>query len=125
MQKTKKSFARIIVAFMIIFALAIPMSAIAADETADAAVLTIGATDEAAAETAFTLGEGEEVGHFYIGRHVKQPVRHYAVHLAAEIFESALLFLGILRDGHVVAVLQRRDELLCPRVHGRTRLPAQ
>ena len=60
MQKTKKSFARIIVAFMIIFALAIPMSAFAADETADAAVLTIGATEEAAAETAFTLGEGED-----------------------------------------------------------------
>ena len=59
MQKSKKSFARIIVALMIIFALAIPMSAFAADETADAAVLTIGATDTAV-ETAFTLGEGED-----------------------------------------------------------------
>ena len=60
MQKNKKSFAKIILALMVIFALAIPMSAFAADETADAAVLTIGATEEIAAETAFTLGEGED-----------------------------------------------------------------
>ena len=65
MQKSKKSFAKIILAIMVIFALAIPMSAVAfaADDVAaiaeDAAVLTIGKTEE----TAFTVdvdGEATE-----------------------------------------------------------------
>ena len=61
MQKSKKSFARIIVALMIIFALAIPMSAFAADDTAAPLTLIAGvATEPAGQETAFTLGEGED-----------------------------------------------------------------
>ncbi len=61
MQKSKRNLAKIILAFMVIFALATPMSAFAADETADAVTLIAGvATEPAGQETAFTLGEGED-----------------------------------------------------------------
>ena len=86
MQKSKRSFAKIILAFMIIFALAIPMSAFAADETADAAVLTIGATEEIAAETAFTLGEGEDAVEYDLadGDSALEYVGGYADNLEAD-----------------------------------------
>ena len=64
MQKSRKTMAKIILAIMVVFALAIPMSAscFAADDVAaiseDAAVLTVGAADE----TAFTVDvDGEAV----------------------------------------------------------------
>ena len=86
MQKSKRNLAKIILAFMVIFALAIPMSAFAADETADAAVLTIGATEEAAAETAFTLGEGEDAVEYDLtdGESALGYVEGYADNLEAD-----------------------------------------
>ena len=86
MQKSKRNLAKIILAFMVIFALAIPMSAFAADETADAAVLTIGATEEAAAETAFILGEGEDAVEYDLtdGESALEYVGSYADNLEAD-----------------------------------------
>ena len=86
MQKSKRNLAKIILAFMVIFALAIPMSAFAADETADAAVLTIGATEEAAAETAFILGEGEDAVEYDLadGDSALEYVGSYADNLEAD-----------------------------------------
>ena len=86
MQKPKRNLAKIILAFMVIFALAIPMSAFAADETADAAVLTIGATEEAAAETAFILGEGEDAVEYDLtdGESALGYVEGYADNLEAD-----------------------------------------
>lgn len=86
MQKSKRNLAKIILAFMVIFALAIPMSAFAADETADAAVLTIGATEEAAAETAFILGEGEDAVEYDLadGDSALEYVGGYADNLEAD-----------------------------------------
>ena len=61
MQKSKRSFAKIILAFMIIFALAIPMSCAAADEVAAPLMAeTTGTAADVAAEPVFTLGEGED-----------------------------------------------------------------
>ena len=61
MQKSKRSFAKIILAFMIIFALAIPMSCAAADEVAAPLMTeTTGTAADVAAEPVFTLGEGED-----------------------------------------------------------------
>ncbi len=84
MQKRKRSLAKIILAFMVIFALAIPMSAFAADETAE--VLTIGATEEIAAETAFTLGEGEDAIDYDLsdGESALEYVGGYADNLEAD-----------------------------------------
>ncbi len=84
MQKTKKSLAKVILAFMIIFALAIPMSAFAADETAE--VLTIGATEEVAAEPVFTLGEGEDAVEYDLSDHdsALSYVEGYADNLEAD-----------------------------------------
>ncbi|MBQ1994608.1 MAG: Na+/H+ antiporter NhaC family protein [Clostridia bacterium] len=62
------------------------MSAFAADETADAAVLTIGATEEAAAETAFILGEGEDAVEYDLadGDSALEYVGSYADNLEAD-----------------------------------------
>ncbi|MBQ5905358.1 MAG: Na+/H+ antiporter NhaC family protein [Clostridia bacterium] len=62
------------------------MSAFAADETADAAVLTIGATEEAAAETAFILGEGEDAVEYDLtdGESALEYVGSYADNLEAD-----------------------------------------
>ena len=61
MQKSKRSFAKIILAFMIIFALAIPMSCVAADDVAAPLMAeTTGTAADVAAEPVFTLGEGED-----------------------------------------------------------------
>ena len=84
MQKSKRNLAKIILAFMVIFALALPMSAFAADETAS--VLTIGATEEVAAETAFILGEGEDAVEYDLidGDSALEYVGGYADNLEAD-----------------------------------------
>ncbi len=61
MQKSKRSIAKIILAFMVIFALAIPMSGFAfAEDAILAAPIDETVATDVAAETTFTLGEGED-----------------------------------------------------------------
>ena len=87
MQKTKRSLAKIILAFMVIFALAIPMSCVAAEDTAAPLMTeTIGAADEAAAETSFILGEGEDAIEYDLtdGESALEYVGGYADNLEAD-----------------------------------------
>ena len=87
MQKSKRSFAKIILAFMIIFALAIPMSCAAADEVAAPLMAeTTGTAADVAAEPVFTLGEGEDAVEYDLtdGDSALEYVGGYADNLEAD-----------------------------------------
>ena len=87
MQKSKRSFAKIILAFMIIFALAIPMSCVAADEVAAPLMAeTTGTAADVAAEPVFTLGEGEDAVEYDLtdGDSALEYVGGYADNLEAD-----------------------------------------
>ena len=87
MQKSKRSFAKIILAFMIIFALAIPMSCAAADDVAAPLMTeTTGTAADVAAEPVFTLGEGEDAVEYDLtdGDSALEYVGGYADNLEAD-----------------------------------------
>ena len=94
MQNSKKSIAKILLAFMVIFALAIPMtSAVFATEAdaveGEAAVLTIGAD----AETAFSVDIDGEVTDYDLtdGESAAAYVDSYADNLTNDPYFPALL----------------------------------